>query len=307
MKVALIGLGRMGAAIGERLLAAGYELTVYNRSPEKLQPLVARGARAAGSVAEAAREGGPVITMLANDEALAAVAFGPDGLVAALPPGGLHVAMGTHQVDAVQALADAHDACGQAFLAAPVVGRPEAVRAGQLGIIVGGPAAPAAAAAALFHAIGRRTFAAGETPASAALLKLTNNLVLACAIEVMGEAFSLVRKSGADPGALREVLVEGLFGCPAYDRYSQIILQQAFDEVGITATLGLKDVTLALAAGAAVGVPLPSAEVCRMRLQGALDHGEGALDWSVMSREQARAAGLAPLDDFAPTPGPQDP
>ena len=100
----------------------------------------------------------------------------------------------------------------------------------------------------------------------AQLLKLTNNMVLACAIEVMGEAFSLIEKSGADPEALRDVLTEGVFSSPAYIGYSRAILDRSWDAVGFTATLALKDVDLALATGAANGVPLPSAEVCRERL-----------------------------------------
>ena len=145
----------------------------------------------------------------------------------------------------------------------------------------------------LFDAIGRRTFAAGSDPATASLLKLTNNMVLACAIEVMGEAFSLVEKSGADPETLRDVLTEGVFSCPAYSGYSRAIVDRSWDTVGFTATLALKDVDLALATGAANGVPLPSAEVCRDRLSRAIADGDAGRDWIVMALAQARASGLA--------------
>ena len=201
--------------------------------------------------------------------------------------------MGTHRSDTIGALTAAHAEAGQLLVAAPVLGRPTAVAAGQLGIIAAGPEDSIAHAQPLFDAIGRRTFAAGSDPATASLLKLTNNMVLACAIEVMGEAFSLVEKSGADPETLRDVLTEGVFSCPAYTGYSRAIVDRSWDNVGFTATLALKDVDLALATGAAAGVPLPSAEVCRDRLSRAIAAGDAGRDWIVMALAQARASGLA--------------
>jgi len=283
----------MGRAMARRLLAAGHDVVVWNRTPDRLGELLDAGATSAESIAQAASLGAPVITMLANDEALAQVAHGPGGLIESLPAGGLHIAMGTHRSDTIRGLAAAHEAAGQVLVAAPVLGRPSAVEAGQLGIIAAGPGDSLAQAQPLFDAIGRRTFAAGPDPATASLLKLTNNMVLACAIEVMGEAFSLVEKSGGDPETLRDVLTEGVFSSPAYIGYSRAIVDRSWDTVGFTATLALKDVDLALATGAANGVPLPSAEVCRDRLSRAIADGDADRDWIVMALAQARASGLA--------------
>lgn len=293
MKVVFIGLGRMGHAMARRLLAAGHDLIVWNRTPDRLGELLALGASRADSIAHAASLGAPVITMLSDDDALAQVARGPGGLIESLPTGGLHIAMGTHRSDTIRGLTAAHTQVGQVLVAAPVLGRPTAVAAGQLGIIAAGPRDGISQAQPLFDAIGRRTFAAGADPATASLLKLTNNMVLACAIEVMGEAFSLVEKSGADPEVLREVLTEGLFSSPAYIGYSRAIIDRSWDTVGFTAALALKDVDLALATGAANGVPLPSAEVCRDRLTRAIAIGDSDRDWTVMALAQARASGLA--------------
>ena len=293
MKVAFIGLGRMGQAMARRLLDAGHDLVVWNRTPDRLGELLDMGATMADSVAQVATLGVPVITMLSDDDALAQVAHGPGGLIANLPAGGVHIAMGTHRSDTIRRLTAAHAEAGQILVAAPVLGRPTAVAAGQLGIIAAGPGDAIAQAQPLFDAIGRRTFPAGSDPASASLLKLTNNMVLACAIEVMGEAFSLVEKAGADPETLRDVLTEGVFSCPAYTGYSRAIVDRSWDTVGFTATLALKDVDLALATGAANGVPLPSAEVCRERLSRAIADGDAERDWIVMALAQARASGLA--------------
>jgi len=293
VKVVFIGLGRMGQAMARRLLAAGHDLVVWNRTPGRLGELLDLGATMADSIAQAASLGAPVITMLADDDALAQVARGPGGLIESLPAGGLHIAMGTHRSDTIRGLTAAHAQADQVLVAAPVLGRPTAVAAGQLGIIAAGPGDAISRAQPLFDAIGRRTFAAGADPATASLLKLTNNMVLACAIEVMGEAFSLVEKSGADPEVLRDVLTEGLFSSPAYTGYSRAIIDRSWDTVGFTAALALKDVDLALATGTANGVPLPSAEVCRDRLTRAIAVGDADRDWIVMALAQARASGLA--------------
>jgi 3-hydroxyisobutyrate dehydrogenase-like beta-hydroxyacid dehydrogenase len=293
VEIAFIGLGRMGQAMAARLLAAGHDVLLYNRTAGKLGALLAQGAREADSIAQAAGSVGIVLSMLADDTALRAVTEGPAGLLAALPRGGIHIAMGTHDVGYIRSLAAAHAAAGQILLAAPVLGRPEAVTAGRLGVIVGGDPAAIERCLPLLEALGRRVFRAGDDPGSASTMKLANNFLLACAIEAMGEAFSLVRKGGVDAAAFHEVLTDGLFACPAYRTYGQIIAEQSWDEVGFTTTLALKDIELVLAAGRVSAVPMPSAALCRDRLRDAIAHGDAQRDWSAMALEQARASGLS--------------
>lgn len=293
MKVGFIGLGLMGQAMAPRLLQAEHELMVYNRTREKLAPLVALGAQPAASIAEAAQYGGIVLSMLADDAALAAVAHGAHGLLGSLPRGGVHVAMGTHGVPAVEALEKAHQAAGQTLVSAPVLGRPDAVTAGRLGVLAAGEAMAVARVRPLLEALGRRVFEVGSEPRAAAAMKLANNMLLACAIEAMGEAFCLVQKCGAQPAAFYDVLTDGLFASPAYTIYGRIITERSWDKAGFTVALALKDVDLALAAGGRAAVPLPSANVCRERLLGAIAHGDIQKDWAAMALEQARASGLA--------------
>ena len=292
MKVGFIGLGRMGQAIAGRVLGAGHDLAVFNRTPDKAAELGAAGATVAGSMAEACRDREVVITMLAHDAALDEVTRGDGGILQSLPGGAIHMAMGTHGVDIARALAGAHEEAGQIFVAAPVLGRPDAAAEGQLGIVPAGPPAAVEHCRPLFDVIGRRTFDAGPDPASAASIKVANNFVLGCAMEAMGEAFALVRKYGVAPAVFYDVMTDGLFAAPAYKIYGDIIAKEDYDRVGITATLGLKDANLALAAGEAAGVPLPSGNVWRDRLVGAIAHGDGECDWAVMALEQARASGL---------------
>ena len=292
MKVGFIGLGRMGRGIAGRVLQGGHDLAVFNRTREKAAELGQAGARIADSIALACADREVVITMLADDAALEAVAHGEGGLLASLPGGAVHLAMGTHGVEAVRGLARAHERANQALVAAPVLGRPDVAAAGQLGIVVAGPAAAVARCRPLFELIGRRTFDAGAEPEGATAIKLANNFTLGCAIQAMSEAFSLVRKHGVLPEVLFDVLTEGLFSAPAYKVYGRIIVDEAYDRAGFTTLLALKDADLALAAAGAARVPLPSVNALRDRLLGAIAHGDGERDWAVMAREQARASGL---------------
>jgi hypothetical protein len=283
----------MGQAMVARLLSGGHEVMIYNRTAAKLAPLVALGARPAASVAEAARFAGLVVTMLADDAALQSIARDPGGLLDSLPRGAIHVIMGTHSVQMVRALHDAHAAAGQALVSAPVLGRPDAVTAGRLGVMVAGEAGAVSRCRPVLEALGRRVFEAGTDPGSAAAMKLANNMLLACAIEAMGEAFALVQKCGSDAGTFYEVLTDGLFASPAYTIYGKLIAEKGWDQVGFTVEIALKDLRLALAAGEGAAVPLPSVNVCRDRLLGAIAHGDAQRDWVTMALEQARASGLA--------------
>jgi 3-hydroxyisobutyrate dehydrogenase-like beta-hydroxyacid dehydrogenase len=293
MNVGFIGVGRMGRGMAGRLLAAGHSLAVYNRTRAKADALGEAGARVVGSIAELVRHGDVTITMLADDPALEAVVLHRSGLVETLPKGAIHMVMGTHGVDVIRRIGAGHAAAGQILVAAPVLGRPDMAASGQLGIVVAGPAAAVDRVRPLLAAMGRRSFEAGTDPLAATSIKVTNNFVLGCAIEAMGEAFSLVRKYGVAPEVFYEVMTDGLFSAPAYKVYGKIIVEQSYDRVGQKALLGLKDANLALAAGEAVGVPLPSCNVWRDRLVGAAAHGDGDKDWAVMALEQARASGLA--------------
>jgi 3-hydroxyisobutyrate dehydrogenase-like beta-hydroxyacid dehydrogenase len=275
------------------MLQAGHEVAVFNRTPEKAKPLADAGAKVVSSIAEAARFGDVVFTMLTDDAAVESVARQKDGLLEAMPKGAIHVCSGTHGVGIIRTLTDEHRKQGQILIAVPILGRPEQVLAGAVGVVAGGPADAVKKCAPLLASIGRRTFEAGPEPAAATVIKLANNFVLGCAIEAMGEGFALVRSFGAAPEVFYDVMTDGLFSAPAYKVYGKIIVDQAYDKAGQMAVNGLKDANLALAAGDTVGVPLPSGQVWRDRLASAVKRGEGEKDWAVMALEQARASGLA--------------
>jgi 3-hydroxyisobutyrate dehydrogenase-like beta-hydroxyacid dehydrogenase len=293
MKVGFIGLGRMGRGMAHRILDAKHDLIVYDVVKAQTDAFAARGARVADSVAEACAGCQVVVTMLVEDAAVTDIALQPGGLCESLPKGAIHLAMGTYGVAAIRTLAAAHDKTNQVLVAAPVLGRPDLAAAGQLGIVVAGPDGAVATCNPLLQIMGRRTFVAGTLPEAATAIKLANNMLLGCAMVAMAEGFSLVRKYDVAPAAFLEVLTQGLFAAsPAYTGYGQTMVDESYDRVGSPITVGLKDANLILAAADIARVPMPSLNVYRDRLLGAVAHGDGDRDQAVLAREQARAAGL---------------
>jgi len=292
MKVGFVGLGRMGQGMARRLLDAGHELAVFDQFAAQAASLKASGAHVAASVAEVAARSDIVVTMLVEDATVNEVALGARGLCESMQKGSIHLVMGTHGVAVVRALEARHREAGQTLVAAPVLGRPDLAATGQLGIVVGGPEAAVARCTELLKSMGRRIFEAGVKPESATAIKLANNAVLGCAMVAMAEGFSLVRKYDVAPQVFQDVMTEGLFAATAYKVYGQKMVDQSFDQVGSPIHVGLKDSNLIAAAADLARVPMPSHNVYRDRLLGAVAHGDGDRDQAVLGREQARASGL---------------
>jgi 3-hydroxyisobutyrate dehydrogenase-like beta-hydroxyacid dehydrogenase len=281
MDVGFIGLGQMGAGMAGNLVKAGHHVTVYNRSPEKAKPLVSSGAQLAKSVADACH-GDVVFTMLADDNAVAGVTFGDDGILASLADGATHISSSTISAALSERLTGAHLGASQSFIAATVFGRPEAAAAGELFVIAAGDPEPVKAAGPLFDAIGQRTFVVSETPLAANLVKLSGN-------------FLLVSKGGIDKGQYLEILTSTLFSAPVYKTYGGLIAGEQFEPPGFAAPLGQKDIRLALEAAEALRVPLPIASLLRDRFLTLLANGGEHLDWAAVGALAAWEAGTASL------------
>jgi 3-hydroxyisobutyrate dehydrogenase-like beta-hydroxyacid dehydrogenase len=292
MRIGFIGLGRMGRGMAHRLLGGGHDLVVHDVVRAAGDDFVKAGARFADSVADLCAGRDAVVTMLVEDAAVLDVALRPGGLCESLPQGAIHIAMGTYGVAAIRTLAAAHAKAGQLLVAAPVLGRPDLAASGQLGIVSGGPEAAVRRCEPLLQLMGRKTFHAGDAPETATAIKLANNMVLGCAMVAMAESFSLVRRYDVAPQVFYEVITEGLFSAPAYKGYGKTMVDQTYDNVGSPVTVGLKDANLIVAAADLARVPMPSLNIYRDRLLGAVAHGDGDRDQAVLAREQARAAGL---------------
>jgi 3-hydroxyisobutyrate dehydrogenase-like beta-hydroxyacid dehydrogenase len=285
MKVGFIGLGNMGSAMARNLVKAGHAVTVYNRTRARAEEF----GSLAGSLAEAAA-GEVVITMLADDHAVE-----DQGLPKAMRPGAIHLSMSTISPALSGRLAHAHAQAGQGYVAAPVLGRPEAAAAAKLFILAAGPASALAACRPLFDALGQRTFILGEDPPAANVVKLSCNFLLAAAIESLAEAFAWIRKSGIDPHVYLELLTNTLFTAPVHKTYGRLIAEEAYTPAGFKMPLGLKDIRLALAAAETSAVPLPMASLIHDHMVSALALGFENLDWSALGRIAAMRAGLSPL------------
>ena len=293
MKVGFIGLGRMGKGMAKRILDSGHDLAVYDVVREATAEFGTAGARVASSVKELCGDREVVVTMLVEDATVMDVALTTGGMRDSLPSGAIHLAMGTYGVATIRALADAHSKANQILVAAPVLGRPDLAASGQLGIVAAGPKEAVQRCREVLQVIGRRIFEAGTKPESATAIKLANNLVLGAALVAQAEAFSLVRKYGVEPQVMYDVMTDGLFaGAPAYKGYGKTMVDQTFDKVGSPVFVGIKDANLILAAADIARVPLPTLDVYRERLLGAIAHGDGDKDQAVLAREQARACGL---------------
>lgn len=290
MKVGFIGLGRMGAGMAARLLEAGHELTIYNRTRSREQPLLAKGARAAVDIADASRADA-VFTMLADDIALENVVYGDGGMLAHLPSGAIHISASTISVALSERLTADHAGLGQRFVAAPVFGRPEVAAAGRLFVVAAGASDAIERAGPLFEAVGQRTFVISEEPQAANLVKLSGNFLIASVIESLGEALALVSKGGVDKGQYLEILTSTLFSAPVYKTYGDLIAREKFEPAGFAVALGHKDIRLVLAAGEELRVPLPLANLLRDRFLNLLAHGGETLDWSAVGALAARDAG----------------
>jgi 3-hydroxyisobutyrate dehydrogenase-like beta-hydroxyacid dehydrogenase len=295
MDVGFIGLGHMGSGMVASLLKAGHEVTVYNRTRAKAEPLVAQGAKLAGSIADACR-GSAVITMLADDEAMDSVVFGEIGVLANLSKDAIHICSSTISTALSAKLAEFHAKAEQWYIAAPVFGRPDVAAAGRLFIVAAGSANAIATATPLFDAIGQKTFVVSENPNLANLVKLSGNFLIATVIESLGEAMALVGKGGVDRHQYLEILTSTLFGAPVYKTYGTLIANRKFEPAGFAASLGHKDIRLTLAAAEELRVPLPLASLVRDRFLTLLAQGGAQLDWSAIAGLAARDAGEPDAD-----------
>ena len=288
MKIGFLGLGQMGHSMAANLIRAGHEVTLYNRTPGKAAGL---GAPLAATPGAAAAGQEVVFTMLANDAALEAVLHGPDGVLAHLPRGAIHVSCSTISVALAEALTAAHEAAGQRFVSAPVFGRPDAAAAAKLFIAAAGAEADIARLQPLFDALGQRSFVMSDTPARANLVKLSGNFLIASVIEALGEALALVGKGGVDQRAYLDLLTSSLFNAPVYKTYGNLLVERNFEPPGFAAPLGQKDIRLVLTAAEALNVPMPLASLVRDRFLTLLANGGEALDWSAFGALAAKDSG----------------
>ncbi len=289
MRIGFVGLGNMGSAMAANLLKGSHELRVWNRSPAATARLAREGAKVAATPAEAF-DADVVFTMLADDRALNHILL-DSGLLDRLTPPLILVNMATISVALAEELARSSKARGIAYVSAPVMGRPDAAAAAKLNILAAGPADAIEAVQPLLSLMGQKIWRFGEQASQANVVKLTLNFMLASAVETLGEAMVLAGAHGVALQPLLELITGSIFPGPVYQGYGGLIAQQHYLPAGFKASLGLKDLRLALAAAEAVSVPLPVGSAVRDSLIDAVAHQEGEMDLAVLGQVAARRAG----------------
>lgn len=290
MHVAFLGLGAMGMPMAVNMAKAGHKLVLWNRSPRNLAGFDGSAPAMAATPAQAVAGAEVAVTMLGDDQAVHDVAMRA-GLLDAMPPGALHLSMSSISVRCVKHLAEMHAAKKQAFVSAPVFGRPDIAAAAKLWVVAGGERAAIERVRPLLNAVGRGITIAGDQPWQANLIKLGNNFMLGAMLEAFGEAFALVRKAGIPPELLLEA-VNALFQSPVYANYGELAAKRRHHPALFKAPLGLKDLRLVREAAQDLSVPLPAADLAYETLSAAIDHGGAEMDWSVLATEAQRRAGL---------------
>jgi 3-hydroxyisobutyrate dehydrogenase-like beta-hydroxyacid dehydrogenase len=236
-----------------------------------------------------------LISLLPNDQALHEVFIAGD-LLRYASPALVSVNMGTVSLDCVDELVAAHKARNIPYVAATVFGRPDVATAAKLSIMAAGDAAAIDRVQPLFDAMGQRTSRVGPEPRHANIAKIAGNLMVACAIEAIGEAAALLRKYRMSAPDVLDVIITSLFNVPVYQGYGRAIAQQQYVPPGFDLVLGMKDVGLALKAGEQANVPLPFASVLRDAFLDAMANGDADKDWAAIARVAARKAGLQDND-----------
>jgi 3-hydroxyisobutyrate dehydrogenase-like beta-hydroxyacid dehydrogenase len=288
LSVACIGLGRMGSGIARNIQNAGFRLTIFNRTMEKMRPLVEAGATSASTAREAAAAADIVVTNLMDDASVLGAMYGDNGILAGMRPDAIHIGTTTISPSLSTRLGETHAAHGSHYVAGPVAGRPDAAAAGKLFTFVAGKPEWLERCRPVMDAYANRIIPMGEDPAIAMSMKLVGNFMVASLIELIGEAYVFAESRGVDPSILTGMFKQYM---PAAAEYVDRICARDFGRAGFTLDGGTKDVTLILQAAAEVHAPLSYASVVRDKCLAAQARGMGDLDWSVMTETSRFDAG----------------
>ena len=278
-RVGFLGLGSMGSAMATRLVEAGHEVVVWNRSEPPREEMAALGATTVDSAAEALAVGVSV-SMLANDQAADAVLSAEN-----LPEHRIvHANMASVSPDMGDALAQRFADLGHGYVASPVLGRPNVAAAGGLNILAGGDEADIAELQAFYDVMGAKTWPMGANPRTANLVKIAVNYNIIHAIQALAESIALTSAAGVDPEEFVEVLTNTLFGGVVYTGYGNLIARRDYLPQAFSLELGLKDLGLAEGAAEAAGVNLPTSSALRALFEQALNQPELVdKDWSALA------------------------
>lgn len=292
MKIGFVGLGAMGHPMARRLLAAGHQLCVYNRTAAKAADFAALGATVRETPAMVAHEADIVFSMLLDDATTEQATFGKNGIAEGLLPNAVHVCCSTISLEQARRLRDGHAERGQTYVSANVLGRPPAAEAGALFVMAAGKSDVLDDLEPALQCFGPHIFRVGDDPLQANLAKLSLNFMIYSTIEQMAEVFALNEKAGTDPRKIFEIMTGSFYNAPVHKNYGKLMVDHAYDTPGAPVTLGLKDVGMFMDAGGDYGVPLPYAAIVRDRLLSAVSAGDADRDFVILQERVRQESGL---------------
>ena len=279
-RVALLGLGTMGAGMAGRLLSAGFPLSVYNRNAERAKPYAERGATVASSPREAASQTKIIISMVADDVASREVWLGPNGALSAAKSGAVLIECSTLSVGWIKELATSASQVNCELLDAPVTGTKPHAESGQLLFLVGGSAEALDRARPVLSILGRDAIHLGPT-GSGALMKLINNFLAAVQAVSFGEALSLIEAGGLDRAKATSILTEGAPGSPILKRVAERVASGDFTP-HFHLSLMAKDVSYAIEEGRRRHTSMQTAEAALKSFKQAVASGLGEKDFTAV-------------------------
>jgi 3-hydroxyisobutyrate dehydrogenase len=277
MKITLMGLGAMGSGMAQRLLDAGFELTIFNRTPERAKRLLEAGATLAETPREAVQNAEIVICIVADDNASYAIWLGPNGALGNVKPGTILIESSTLTPAWVRELAAEAAKRNCDFLDAPVTGSKPQAEAGQLTFLVGGDAAVLDRARPVLKTMSQDIRYFGPT-SSGAKVKLLNNLLNGIHVSSFAEMLSLAERMGIDAKAAAEFISTAAPGSPIVKIALQRMTESDFTP-NFSVRLMAKDLTYATAEGASLSMEMPIANAARKLYETAIAEGLGAKDF----------------------------
>jgi len=285
MKTGFIGLGNLGIAIAENILATHQPLYVYNRTAAKAKPLTDKGAVICASVKELAAQCDVIFTIVSDDAALNDITTGPDGIAAHLKKGGIHVSLSTILPATSVALHALHLQQGSQYLDCPVMARPDVARARKINFLISGDNASIQTVKPLLEQAGAvAIWEFGSEVGAANVAKLCSNYLILAAMEALAESINLAQRSKIDTDLWMRMLTQTYFNAPAYINYSKLILQEAFQPAAFSLRLGLKDMSLVLQQAQSVHAGMPVGQQIQGLLQSAMEAGLGEHDVTAVAQ-----------------------
>jgi 3-hydroxyisobutyrate dehydrogenase-like beta-hydroxyacid dehydrogenase len=293
MKIAFLGLGRMGSGMAHRLAgAAQHALTVWNRNPDKARPFAQKGTAVATDPVAAVSGADLVVTSLLDDASLEAIFHAGSPALAAMKPHAIHLCVTTISADCANRLQRLHAESGSRYVSGPVLGRPDAAARGALVQFLAGDASAIAEVEPICRAFAARIVPLPGPAGAANNQKLCINFFLAGVVETMGECYTLGDSLGVSREALR-ALFEQSFALPALKAYvERLYARDADGSTGFTMTAGLKDLRLIRAAAAGANCHVEIADAIAAKMEAAIAEGMAGKDWSSVQEVTRKRAGL---------------